>query len=118
MHDPLDNINSHWVYEIISGVPQGRRYASAIRLAGRWYAKGLSTIEILSFLVWWNQLNTPPMSDTEVAAIIKSTKKWEDTRYTHPLSDKLVNETIGLVRKHIQDDVKLKDKKFKGGENG
>lgn len=101
MSNPLDNFNSNWVYEIIGGVPEGMRHTSAVRLAGRWYSKGLTTIEVLAFLAWWNRLNSPPMSENEIKIIIKSTMKWERAWFTPPINDVVVNEIVRSIRRQI-----------------
>jgi hypothetical protein len=101
MSDPLDNYYSHWVYEIIGGVPEGMRHASAVRLAGRWYSKGLTTIEVLAFLAWWNKLNSPPLSENEIKTIVESTMKWEIARYTPPVNDVVVNKMVKTIKGQI-----------------
>ena len=98
MDDPLDNYKSHWVYEIIFGVPEGMRHGSAVRLAGRWYSKGLTTIEVLAFLTLWNTLNLPPLSENEIKSIVKSTMKWDSSRYTPPLKDEVVHRMVKMIK--------------------
>jgi hypothetical protein len=102
MSDPLDNYASHWVYQIIFGVPEGMRHVSAVRLAGRWYSKGLTTIEVLSFLALWNTLNSPPLSEYEIKTIVKSTMKWEIALYTPPVKDEVVNRMVRSMKKQIE----------------
>ena len=65
-----------WVKEIISGVPEGMRHDSAIRLVGRWYGLGLYTAEVIYALITWNKLNLPPLGRQEMNSIIQSTIKW------------------------------------------
>jgi hypothetical protein len=49
-----------WQDGIITGVGAGARHASALRLAARWAAKGMSEKEIVHFILTWNQKNRPP----------------------------------------------------------
>lgn len=102
MSDPLDNYNSHWVYKIIFGVPEGMRHGSAVRLAGRWYSKGLTVIEVLAFLTLWNTLNSPPLSQYEIKTIVKSTMKWEIAYYTPPVKDEVVNRMVSNMKRQIE----------------
>jgi hypothetical protein len=98
----VDNYASHWVYQILDGVPEGMRYASAIRLAGRWYSKGLTTIEVIYFLVGWNERNSPPLSDKELFVIVKSTSKWDTSRYSPPVNEAVVNEMVRSIKRQYQ----------------
>jgi hypothetical protein len=94
--------NKHWVDEIIGGVQEGMRHTSAIRLVGRWYGKGMLTIEVLGGLKQWNKLNSPPMSESEIESIIRSTKNWENPRYIPPMSDEEVKRMLKLLKKEIR----------------
>lgn len=63
---------SHWVDDILKGVPEGKRNSSAARLAGRYFKRGLFEAEVLGFLSAWNQNNKPPLSKTEIERTVKS----------------------------------------------
>ncbi|RJR36926.1 MAG: DUF3987 domain-containing protein [Desulfobacteraceae bacterium] len=49
-----------WQDEALKGTGEGGRHLTALKLAGRWAAKGLSDAEIANFIVSWNASNNPP----------------------------------------------------------
>jgi hypothetical protein len=67
----------HWLLEIIDGVPEGTRHASAVRLVGFLYHRGTTSRNVWNILNEWNQLNSPPLGEQEIMSIFQSTKKWE-----------------------------------------
>jgi hypothetical protein len=50
----------NWQDDLIVGVGHGGRHATALRLAARWASKGMSPVEIIHFIIAWNQSNKPP----------------------------------------------------------
>jgi len=49
-----------WQDTLLGGVPTTERHNTAVRLAGRWAAKGFSAAEITHFIITWNLSNKPP----------------------------------------------------------
>ncbi len=68
----------------LAGVLEGERNATAARLAGRYFAKGLSEEEVIPILESWNQKNNPPLDDGELIQVIKSVNKTHNRN--HPPS--------------------------------
>ena len=66
-----------WLNDVILGVAEGCRHATAIKLVGRWYGKGLTPPEVGLLLGMWNAYNQPPLPDAEIVSIYKSTTKWQ-----------------------------------------
>ena len=70
--------------QLLAGVPEGMRHWTAVRLAGRYYGKGMTVTEVRAILPGWNQRNTPPMDNYEMESILKSTEKWEHVQIPLP----------------------------------
>ena len=88
-----------WVERVISGVPEGTRHSTAVRLVGRWYGKGLHQSEVFILLVRWNEMNRPPLSGEEIISISDSTKKWERPQKLSYLIDEEARAIIEEVKK-------------------
>ena len=57
-----------WQNDLLQGVSASERHNSAMRLGGRWAAKGFSPDEVTLFITAWNLKNNPPkpeLSDPE-----------------------------------------------------
>jgi hypothetical protein len=91
-----------WVQEVILGVPEGYRHATAVRLVGRWYGKGLLREEIAMLLVQWNINNSPPLKKQEIITIYQSTVKWERSQNEAPIKEKEIAEIMREVRQQMQ----------------
>ena len=91
-----------WAQELLLGVPEGMRHASAVRLVGRYYGRGARAEQISEFLVVWNRFNLPPMSNSEIKSIFDSTTKWERPRGTFFMSDAEAREIVKEVRKQMR----------------
>ncbi len=61
-----------WYLELLAGVGEGTRSASAARLAGRYATLGLAPIETRMLLAVWNELNEPPLLKHELRGTIES----------------------------------------------
>lgn len=70
-----------WQEEIIEGVPNGKRNKDAAKLAGRYFEKGLSKAEVLTFLEGWNRKNSPPMTENELKAVVESISKTDNRNH-------------------------------------
>ncbi|MEO0282086.1 MAG: bifunctional DNA primase/polymerase, partial [candidate division WOR-3 bacterium] len=57
---------------LYSGVSEGERNNSLVRLCGSWINDGLSFEECLEMALLWNEKNTPPLSEKEIRITIKS----------------------------------------------
>ena len=58
------------------GVPEGRRNATAARLAGSYFARGLSVEEAWVLLRAWNQANRPPLPERELRRVVESIARY------------------------------------------
>ena len=67
----------HWLMEIVSGVPEGMRHSSAVRLVGFLYYRGTTSGNVWNVLNEWNECNDLPLGRPELISIFQSTKKWE-----------------------------------------
>ena len=61
--------------QLLTGVDEGARNDAAARLAGHYFAKGLTRGEVDMMLATWNANNRPPMPEKELAAVIDSIGK-------------------------------------------
>jgi hypothetical protein len=68
--------NTGWLSEAMQGCSEGQRNATAAKLAGYLIIK-LSKHDVLLFMKPWNQLNSPPLSDKELMAIVDSVARYE-----------------------------------------
>lgn len=69
-----------WYHELIKGVDRGARSNSAAQLTGRYAQIGLAIEETRLLMSGWNELNTPPMTQSELAGTIRSVyQKHSDT---------------------------------------
>lgn len=99
---PLKNVGKNgkisnppgWEEKVLKGVVehgtenQAGRNTTAAKLAGRYFAKGLSSAEVLTFLEGWNQKNRPPLAESELRAVVESVSK-TDNRNHPPQEDPL-----------------------------
>jgi hypothetical protein len=74
-----------WQDELLKGVNKGQRNQTAARLAGRFFAKGLSQVEVLTSLEGWNLKNNPPLGSEELKGIVYSVDKTD--KRNHPLQE-------------------------------
>lgn len=77
------NDGEGWLAEAMRGCEAGKRNATAAKLAGYWINK-VSTSETLYILTSWNQLNIPPLPDTEIESVVKSVSRYEPTEKNKP----------------------------------
>jgi hypothetical protein len=63
---------SNWYEEFLSGVGVGERNSICTRLAGRYFALGLSKKEVKFFLSSWNIHNENPMLKEEISTVLES----------------------------------------------
>lgn len=63
--------------ELLGGVAEGERNASAAVLAGHYLAMGLPGPEVGILLKAWNQRNTPPLADEEIERVVVSIARRE-----------------------------------------
>ena len=70
-HPPLPDM------AFAEGVTEGSRNATTARLAGKYLAMGLGAEEVLALLSQWNQLNSPPLEQAELEAVIRSIARRE-----------------------------------------
>lgn len=70
-----------WQDELLNGVGEGQRNSTAVKLAGRCLAKGLSKEETFTYLNGWNQKNKPPLDSAELAAIVENVSKTDARRH-------------------------------------
>jgi hypothetical protein len=61
-----------WQYEVMQGVKSGGRNHAAASLAGRFFNKDLSVVEITEILLMWNERNDPPLPEEEIARTVAS----------------------------------------------
>lgn len=62
----------NWAVEALQGVPEGERDNTAVKLAGRYKAKGLESEETLLVLKDWAARCCPPFSEKEVEKCVRS----------------------------------------------
>ena len=77
---------SNWFEAYLNGVSDGERNASATRLAGRYFALGMTKVEVQFMLSAWNILNSPPSEPQEISRIVESIKEREDFNEPDALS--------------------------------
>ena len=92
-----------WLYDVIYGVSEGTRHDTAVRLIGRWYGKGLRTVEVLMLLMTWNNVNSPPLSREEFTSILHSTLNWVRPRKEYEISKEEGEEYIKEIRKLMKE---------------
>ena len=61
-----------WYEVYLKGVGEGERNNAAAKLAGRYFAMGMTTREVSLLLTAWNRVNDPPIQSRELARIISS----------------------------------------------
>lgn len=66
-----------WYAEFIDGVPEGMRSNVASRLAGRYFALGMSSKEVFCMMENWNRRNIPPLLMSE----LKTTLRWARNKH-------------------------------------
>jgi putative DNA primase/helicase len=66
-----------WLSEaLMTGAKEGERNNTATSLAGALHKKGLEDDVVLQVLRNWNQLNQPPLADTELEAVVHSISRY------------------------------------------
>lgn len=73
--EPMDNGQPRqkgWQYEVLQGVEDGGRNHAAASLAGRFFNKDLSVVEITEILLMWNERNHPPLPEDEIVRTVAS----------------------------------------------
>ncbi len=68
--DTLDDI-------FTKGCQEGKRHDAGIRIAGRYFNKGLNETEVLSIMHGWNAKNKPPLPDQDIVQIVENISKHE-----------------------------------------
>ncbi len=63
------------------GADRGARNATAARVAGSLYKKGLSEGAVLTLMHQWNKKNRPPLSDDELIRVVQSIAKAENRQH-------------------------------------
>lgn len=84
-------IVEEWHTQLLRGVSEGERHASAVRLAGRYNYKGLKENEVQVLMEQWNEKNKPPLSGLElsktIADIFNRNKRNDDNVYDNSSQD-------------------------------
>ncbi|MBL0058268.1 MAG: bifunctional DNA primase/polymerase [Elusimicrobia bacterium] len=71
-HPALLPLRATEYVDLLNGVEQGRRNATAARLAGRLLAKGHARAEVIALLSVWNEKNDPPLAHDELVRVVNS----------------------------------------------
>lgn len=58
--------------KFITGCDEGERHDWGIKLAGRFFGKGLHESAILTLMIDWNKKNKPPLADKEIHQMVKN----------------------------------------------
>ena len=66
------------------GVERGARNATAARVAGSLYKKGLVEGAVLTLMHEWNKKNSPPLADDELTGVVQSIAKAETRQHPPP----------------------------------
>lgn len=77
---PRAKAGTQWA-ELWRGVGEGTRDDTATRLAGRLLSRGLPDEEVVEILTAWNDRNTPPMAEKDVARVVASIDRKELRKY-------------------------------------
>jgi len=120
-----------WQDEALQGVEKGKRNSTATKLAGRYVCKGLADEEIFPILQFWNQKNSPPLTDRELLGVIHSIRKTHarnhpggslgevPTSLTQETNSTNMNVDGAMIKKvafRLSDAIALNKKKKKIGE--
>lgn len=73
-----------WYSEFIDGVPEGMRSNVASRLAGRYFALGMSPNEVFCMMENWNRRNIPPLQMSE----LQTTLRWAHRKHLENVKPK------------------------------
>jgi len=65
-----------WLDTAMQGVAKGRRNTTAARLVGYWTNK-VPSADVGLIMANWNRRNSPPMTDRELKAVIKSVSRYK-----------------------------------------
>lgn len=79
-----------WTADVLEGVTEGMRSNTAVRLSGRYFAKGLSLGEVWILMTAWNDRNDPPLKPRE----LKRTVKWAHDKHVNSQSTAIRIETL------------------------
>jgi len=70
-----------WVTEALeNGAPEGQRDVTATRVAGYFWARGIQEDILQSILVGFGEKCTPPMNENDIARIVKSVTRYQQTK--------------------------------------
>lgn len=61
-----------WHHEVLEGVDDGGRNHACASLAGRFFNKDLSVVEVTEILLMWNERNRPPLPEDEIVRTVAS----------------------------------------------
>jgi hypothetical protein len=114
--------------ELLNGVGEGSRNATAARLTGRLLSKGLPKEEVLVLLTHWNERNTPPLHEDELKAVVESIYLRDTINHAKPSTPippfvfktpKLFTKSIGEVLSGPEPEIDwLVDSLFEKGNIG
>ncbi len=99
--------------ELYSGVPEGQRNASLVRLLGSWLRDGLSEPDCLEMAFIWNARNLTPLPDEEVITTVSGAyKRYADHKVSTPTNfltslHDLLNEPDELLPWVVKDTLPL-----------
>ena len=70
-----------WVTDALeNGAPEGQRDVTAMRVAGYFWARGIQEDILESILLGFGEKCTPPMNQVDIARVVKSVTRYEQTK--------------------------------------
>lgn len=102
---------------LLEGVSEGERNDATARLAGRYFAMGMTLAEVIGMLILWNQKNDPPLPDEELRKVIESIGRREGLKRGEEIEGSNDHRADILQALGDKFDVHLQNIRRIGGDN-
>lgn len=107
----LQNGDNNWLSEALQGCSEPGRNVTAAKIAG-YYINKLPISDVRQILTTWNQLNKPPLSNTEIDSVVKSIARYEPEKKHNQVAMENVYDAGRMIEEYKRHVKSLKQNRF------